>query len=113
MSSERVSRVEDFIRREISNIILFEINDDRFKSFNITAVRCNSDLSSASIYYTKAQNSSEILISDSALIKFTALLRTKLAKALPTRRVPKLILKEDQALDNFAKISNLLDSINE
>ena len=54
MSGERVSRVEDFIRREISTIILHEINDERFKALNITAVRCSSDLSSAKIYYKLA-----------------------------------------------------------
>jgi len=47
MSADRVSRVEDFIRREISTIILNQVNDIRFKDFNITAVRCSSDLSSA------------------------------------------------------------------
>ena len=113
MSGERVSRVEDFIRREISTIILHEINDERFKALNITAVRCSSDLSSAKIYYKLPNQALDKPIPEVALKRFTSLLRTKLAKSLTTRRVPRLILEEDQALDNFARISSLLDSVND
>ena len=113
MSGERVSRVEDFIRREISTIILHEINDERFKALNITAVRCSSDLSSAKIYYKLPNLAPDKPIPEVALKRFTSLLRTKLAKSLATKRVPRLILEEDQALDNFARISSLLDSVND
>ena len=113
MSGERVSRVEDFIRREISTIILHEINDERFKALNITAVRCSSDLSSAKVYYKNSNQASHEPIPEVAFKRFTSLLRTKLAKSLTTKRVPRLILEEDQALDNFTRISSLLDSINE
>ena len=112
MSGERVSRVEDFIRREISTIILHEINDERFKAFNITAVRCSSDLSSAKIYKLSNQ-APDKPIPEVAFKRFASLLRTKLAKSLTTRRVPRLILEEDKALDNFARISSLLDSVND
>jgi len=113
MSGERVSRVEDFIRREISTIILHEINDERFKAFNITAVRCSSDLSSAKIYYKLPNQAPDKPIPEVAFKRFTSLLRTKLSKSLTTRRVPRLILEEDKALDNFARISSLLDSVND
>jgi ribosome-binding factor A len=113
MSGERVSRVEDFIRREISTIILHEINDERFKAFNITAVRCSSDLSSAKIYYKLSNQAPDKPIPEVAFKRLASLLRTKLAKSLTTRRVPRLILEEDKALDNFARISSLLDSVND
>jgi ribosome-binding factor A len=113
MSVERVSRVEDFIRREISTIILHEINDERFKALNITAVRCSSDLSSAKIYYKHSNQAPDAPIPEVAFRRITSLLRTKLAKSLTTKRVPRLILEEDQALDNFARISSLLDSVND
>ena len=113
MSGERVSRVEDFIRREISTIILHEINDERFKAFNITAVRCSSDLSSAKIYYKLSNQAPDKPIPEVAFKRFASLLRTKLAKSLATRRVPRLFLEEDKALDNFARISSLLDSVND
>lgn len=113
MSGERVSRVEDFIRREISTIILHEINDERFKAINITAVRCSSDLSSAKIYYKHPNKTPDKSIPEVAINRFTSLLRTKLSKSLTIKRVPKLILEEDLALDNFARISSLLDSVND
>ena len=78
MSGERVSRVEDFIRREISTIILHEINDERFKTLNITAVRCSSDLSSAKIYYKLSNQAPYKPIPEVAFKRFASLLRTKL-----------------------------------
>ena len=113
MSGERVSRVEDFIRREISTIILHEINDERFKAFNITAVRCSPDISSAKIYYKLSNQAPDKSIPEVAFKRFASLLRTKLAKSHTTSRVPRLTLEEDKSLDNFARISSLLDSVND
>jgi ribosome-binding factor A len=113
MSADRVSRVEDFIRREISTIILNQVNDIRFKDFNITAVRCSSDLSSAKIFYKQINFNKQEQISALALKKFTSLVRSKLAKSITMKRVPTLTFFEDQALDNYSKITGLLDSIND
>lgn len=112
MSADRVSRVEDFIRREISTIILNQVNDIRFKDFNITAVRCSPDLSSAKVFYKQINFNKQEPISSSAMKKFTSLVRSKLAKSITMRRVPTLAFLEDQALDNYSKIKDLLDSIN-
>lgn len=104
MSADRVSRVEDFIRREISTIILNQVNDIRFKDFNITAVRCSSDLSSAKIFYKQINFNKQEPISALALKKFTSLVRSKLAKSITMKRVPTLTFLKIKLLITIQKL---------
>ena len=52
MTSNRILQLEDLLKREISQIILTKVKDDRFKSFNIIDVKAASDLSSAKVYFS-------------------------------------------------------------
>ena len=52
MSSTRVPKVEDFLKKEISQIISSQVRDPRYKFLNIVDVKCSSDLSVATVFYT-------------------------------------------------------------
>ena len=52
MSSSRLPKIEDFLKKEISQIISSQVNDPRYKFLNIVDVKCSSDLGVAKVFYT-------------------------------------------------------------
>ena len=52
MSSSRIPKVEDFLKKEISQIISSKVQDQRFKMLNIVDVKVSSDLSVATVFFT-------------------------------------------------------------
>ena len=93
MSSTRVPKIEDFLKKEISQIISTQAKDPRYKFLNIVDVKCSADLSVAKVFYTIING----YISDSpdnkSLEKFSSMVRSKLSQFMQIRRVPKLIFK--------------------
>ncbi len=113
MSSTRVPKIEDFLKKEISQIISSQAKDPRYKFINIVDVKCSSDLGVAKVFYTIIDGD----ISDSpnrkSLEKFSSMVRSKLSKFMQIRRVPKLIFKYDESLERYNNIDALLKSLND
>ena len=113
MPSTRVPKVEDFLKKEISQIITSQAKDPRYKFFNIVDVKCSSDLGIAKVFYTIIDGN----ISDSpdkkSLEKFASMVRSKLSKFMQIRRVPKLIFKYDESLERYNNIDSLLNSLSD
>ena len=113
MSSTRVPKIEDFLKKEISQIISSQVKDPRYKFLNIVDVKCSSDLGVAKVFYTIINGD----ISDSpdkrSLEKFSSMVRSKLSKFMQIRRVPKLIFKYDKSLERYNNIDALLNSLSD
>ena len=52
MSSSRIPKVEDFLKKEISQIISAQVQDQRFKLLNIVGVKASADLGVATVFFT-------------------------------------------------------------
>ena len=113
MSLTRVPKVEDFLKKEISQIISSQVRDPRYKFLNIVDVKCSTDLGVATVFYTIIDGN----ISDSpdfkSLEKFASMVRSKLSKFMKIRRVPKLIFKYDKSLERYNNIDTLLNSLSD
>ena len=113
MSSTRVPKIEDFLKKEISQIISSQVKDPRYKFLNIVDVKCSSDLGVAKVFYTIINGD----ISDSpdkrSLEKFSSMVRSKLSKFMQIRRVPKLIFKYDESLERYNNIDALLNLLSD
>ena len=113
MPSTRVPKVEDFLKKEISQIISSQVRDPRYKFLNIVDVKCSTDLSVATVFYTIIDGD----IGDSpdfkSLEKFASMVRSKLSKFMQIRRVPKLIFKYDKSLERYNNIDALLNSLSD
>ena len=113
MPSTRVPKVEDFLKKEISQIITSQAKDPRYKFLNIVDVKCSSDLGIAKVFYTIIDGN----ISDSpdkkSLEKFASMVRSKLSKFMQIRRVPKLIFKYDESLERYNNIDSLFNSLSD
>jgi len=113
MSSTRLPKIEDFLKKEISQIISSQVKDPRYKFLNIVDVKCSSDLGVAKVFYTIINGD----ISDSpdikSLEKFASMIRSKLSQFMQIRRVPKLIFKYDESLQRYNNIDALLNSLSD
>ena len=111
MPSTRVPKIEDFLKKEISQIISSQVQDQRYKLFNIVDVKCSSDLGVATVFFTIINGDKTSAPEKKSLEKFSSMVRSKLSKFMQIRRVPKLIFKYDESLERYNNIDSLLSSI--
>ena len=113
MSSTRVPKIEDFLKKEISQIISSQAKDPRYKFLNIVDVKCSSDLGVAKVFYTIINGDISNSPDKRSLEKFSSMIRSKLSKFMQIRRVPKLIFKYDESLERYNNIDALLNSLSD
>ncbi|NJK40683.1 MAG: 30S ribosome-binding factor RbfA [Acaryochloridaceae cyanobacterium SU_2_1] len=113
-TGRRVSRVAALIKREVSQMLIQGIKDDRVGSglISVTAVDLSGDLQHAkifvSIYGTEAAKAETIAGLESA----TGYVRKQLGQRLQLRRTPEVIFCEDHSFDEGARVLSLLDKLN-
>ena len=127
--STRAQKVGDQIQRELATLIQLELSDPRVGMVSVTGVEVSSDFGFAKVYVTVLNtltedseiNSStlsapgvldnlEVEENLKALTKAAAgFLRTKLAKRLDIRKVPKLRFFHDNSIRNGQQLSDLID----
>lgn len=113
MPSTRVPKIEDFLKKEISQIISSQVQDQRYKLFNIVDVKCSSDLGVATVFFTIINGDKTSAPEKKSMEKFSSMVRSKLSKFMQIRRVPKLIFKYDESLERYNNIDSLLSSISD
>ena len=113
MSSTRVPKIEDFLKKEISQIMSAQVKDPRYKFLNIVDVKCSSDLGVAKVFYTIINGDIADSPDKRSLEKFSSMVRSKLSKFMQIRRVPKLIFKYDESLERYNNIDALLNSLSD
>ena len=79
MSSTRIPKIEDFLKKEISQIISSHAKDPRYKFLNIVDVKCSSDLGVAKVFYTIIDGDISDSPNSKSLEKFSSM--------VPLRRV--------------------------
>ena len=113
MPSTRVPKIEDFLKKEISQIISSQVQDQRYKLFNIVDVKCSSDLGVATVFFTIINGDKTSAPEKKSMEKFSSMVRSKLSKFMQIRRVPKLVFKYDESLERYNNIDSLLSSISD
>lgn len=109
--SFKQERLEKIIEREISNIIMTEVKDDRLKFVTITKASLTKDLSIATIYYTVLGNEEQKLATSKSLEDAKGFIKSSLSKKLEIRKIPDLKLKYDESLEYGEKIEKILQEI--
>ena len=126
--STRAQKVGDQIQRELATLIQLELSDPRVGMVSVTGVEVSSDFSFAKVYVTVLNtltedseinrstlsapgvlDNLEIEENLKALAKASGFLRTKLAKRLDIRKVPKLRFFHDNSIRKGQQLSDLID----
>jgi len=102
----RSDRVAEQMRRELADLLQFEVKDPRVGMVTVTEVEVTGDLAHAKVYYTAKEGDADL---QKALERTSGFLRSQLSKRLLLRTVPQLHFVYDASIDNGMKISRLID----
>ena len=110
----RIERVNNLIRREISELIQYGIKDPRLDSFvTVTAVSTSPDLKYAKIFVSSMSGKQEEKNILEVLNSASGYLRTELAARIRIRRIPELSFQWDDSLEHGDRILRIIDKLNQ
>ncbi|MCX7595506.1 MAG: 30S ribosome-binding factor RbfA [Fischerella sp.] len=112
-TNRRVSRVAELIKREVSQMLLNGIKDDRVGTgmVSITDVDVSGDLQHAKIYvsiYGTEEAKAETM---AGLKSATGYVRSELGARVRLRRTPEVVFIEDRSIERGTKVLSLLNRI--
>jgi ribosome-binding factor A len=103
----RNTRIAEQMRRELADLLQFEVKDPRVGMVTITEVEVSGDMAHAKIYYSAAKPGDSL---QQGLEKSAGFLRTQLAKRMLLRTMPQLHFVYDASIDNGMKMAQLIDA---
>jgi ribosome-binding factor A len=109
----RVSRVASMIKREVSQLLMTEIKDDRVGAgmVSVTDVDVSGDLQHARIFvsiYGTQEAKAETM---EGLKASTGYVRRELSQRIRLRRAPEVVFLEDTSIERGDRMLNLLRNI--
>ncbi|OGX24619.1 MAG: ribosome-binding factor A [Omnitrophica WOR_2 bacterium RIFCSPHIGHO2_01_FULL_48_9] len=107
----RIDRVNEFIRREISNIILIELQDPRIKFVTITEVNVSRDLRHARVSFTVLGDEAKVEAAMNGLNSARGLIRKMVGQRISMRYTPEIIFEQDRSGEYNIKIEEALEEI--
>lgn len=105
----RTDKLESILMREISTIIIQEINDPKLGFPTITEVDISPDLNNAKVYVSFLGKNYKKRDGIETLRKAKGYIKTQLAKRLKMRKIPDLTFIVDDTLDKADRIKNILN----
>jgi ribosome-binding factor A len=112
-NSRRVSRVAELIKREVSQMILFDIKDDRVGAgmVSVTNVDVAGDLQHTKIFVS-IYGTDEVRMETMAGLKaVTGYVRSELGKRVRLRRTPTVMFVEDTSFDRATSVLSLINQL--
>ena len=107
--SRRLERLNEQVKREVSEILRTEVRDPRVGLVTVTEARVAPDLSFARIYVRPLGGEEAELFA--GLEKATPYIRRELGKRLSVRHVPEIRFEPDRALEHALHIEKLLSEV--
>ena len=109
-SNNRLSRIEEELKREISNIINYKMNNSNITGIvSVTKVKVSPDLSRARVFVSMINSNKKNTLA--ALKKSSGFIRSEIAHKVNLRTTPELIFEFDETIEYGAKIDNILKDI--
>ena len=109
--SRRIERLNEQMRREISDVLHSGVMDPRIGYITVTEARVAPDLSFARVYVRPSGDEKEQQASFEGLQAATPYIRHELGKRLKLRQIPELRFEADRALEHALHIEKLLSEI--
>ncbi|MBG1269501.1 30S ribosome-binding factor RbfA [Nostoc sp. WHI] len=114
-TNRRVSRVAELIKREVSQMLLNGIKDDRVGTgmVSVTDVDVSGDLQHAKIYVSIYGTDEAKVETMAGLKSATGYVRSELGARVRLRRTPEVIFLEDRSIERGNKVLALLSKLND
>ncbi|MDJ0800099.1 MAG: 30S ribosome-binding factor RbfA [Calothrix sp. MO_167.B12] len=112
-TNRRISRVAELIKREVSQMLLNGIKDDRvgMGMVSITDVDVSGDLQHAKIYVSIYGTEAAKAETMAGLKSATGFVRSELGARVRLRRTPEVIFIEDRSIERGTKVLSLLNQL--
>ena len=112
-TSRRVARVSASIKREISQMLVSDIKDDRVGAgmVSVTAVDVSGDLQHAKVFVSIYGTDEAKTETMAGLAAATSYVRGELGRRMRLRRTPEIIFKEDVSFEQGTQVLNLLSKL--
>ncbi|MGF1568192.1 MAG: 30S ribosome-binding factor RbfA [Nodosilinea sp.] len=112
-NSRRVERVASLIKREVSQMLMVGIKDDRVGAgmVSITDVDVSGDLQHAKIFVSIYGTDEAKAETMTGLLAATGFVRSELGQRLGLRRAPEIIFKEDLAMERGTRVLSLINQL--
>lgn len=109
--SKRLARLNEQLKRELSEMIRNQVRDPRVGLVTITGVQVAADLGSARVFVREMGGAEDMAHSLEGLKAAAPFLRTSLGKVLHVRRIPELRFQEDRSYEGAARIEQVLAQV--
>ncbi len=107
----RIEKINNAIKREVSQIIMEELKDPRLGFITITRVETTRDLSYARIYFSVLGDIGQAEKVERGLLSSAGFIRKLLGGRLRLRHIPELVFRLDKSAEYTMKILEKLEVI--
>jgi ribosome-binding factor A len=106
----RADRVNEQIRRDLSELLQFEVKDPRIRLVSLTAVDISADYAHAKVYFTTLAPAEELADMQRGLAAAAGFLRRELGRRIRLHNMPELHFVHDNSIERGASLSALIDA---
>ena len=112
-TNRRVERVAELIKREVSQMLLHGIKDDRVGTgmVSVTDVNVSGDLQHAKIYVSIYGSDEAKAETMAGLKSATGFVRSVIGARVRLRRTPEVVFIEDSSIERGNKVLSLLNQL--
>lgn len=108
--NNRLKRVNEELKKEISNIINYDMNNTNITGMvSVTKVKVTPDMRYARVYVSMINSNKKKTLA--ALKKSSGYIRTVLAHRVNLRTTPEIVFEFDESIEYGSKIDNILNEI--
>ncbi len=111
MPSRRLARLNEQLKREISELLRTRVRDPRIDVVTVTGVDVTRDLAVAKVFVRLGGEPKDRAESMEGLDAAAPFLRGTLGKLLHVRRIPELRFEEDRSLERARRIEEILAEV--
>jgi ribosome-binding factor A len=114
-NSRRVERVASLIKREISQMVMLDIKDDRVGAgmVSVTDVDVSGDLQHAKVFVSIYGTDEARAETMAGLKAATGFVRAELGQRLRLRRTPEILFKEDLGVERGTRVLSLINQLSQ
>ncbi|OIP73458.1 MAG: ribosome-binding factor A [Oscillatoriales cyanobacterium CG2_30_44_21] len=112
-TTRRVARVAELIKREVSNMLLKDIKDDRvgMGMVSVTDAEVSGDLQHVKIFVSIYGTDEARQQTMEALASAAGFIKREVGQRLALRRVPEIVFNEDRSFERGVKVLSLINQL--
>jgi ribosome-binding factor A len=111
MKGKRAARLNEQLKRELSELIRLQVRDPRVGPVTITGVDVAADLGSAKVFVRSGTTQGGLESTLEGLTAAAPFLRSELGRILHIRKIPELRFQKDHSLEHAQRIDQILSEI--